>query len=171
MLQTKQQRHLACGPFWKMRMDNHIPSQDSGEMASPSIGTMNRICTCIRYLNWVGYFKNGNSRMSPTSHFSDAMWEMWYENSQSPLPFTSQVGCGKFSRPNILDWEVGSLKVRSGTQTRNAIFKISYSGRTHPLSRSFRSLIMKWEHRQITNQLTCRARKPVLFVRGCATES
>ena len=50
-------------------------------------------------------------------------------SSQSPLPFTSQVGCGKFSRPNILDWEVGSLKVGSGTQTRIPIFKISYSER------------------------------------------
>ena len=43
----------------------------------------------------VGYFKNGNSRFSPTSHFSDAMWEMGCGHSQSQLPFTSQVGCGK----------------------------------------------------------------------------
>ena len=75
-----------------------------------------------------GYFKNVNSRKSSTSHFSDAMWEMGCKHSQYPLPFTSQVGCGKISRPDILDWEVGSLKVGSGTQTRIPVYKISYSG-------------------------------------------
>ena len=77
----------------------------------------------------VGYFKSGNSRSSPTSHFSDAMWEMGCKHSQSPLPFTSQVGCGKISRPNILYLDVGSLKVGSRTQMRIPIFKISASGR------------------------------------------
>ena len=61
----------------------------------------------------------------PTSQMPCGKWDV--ENSQSPLPFTSQVRCGKISRPNILDWEVGSPKVGSGTQTRIPIFKISAS--------------------------------------------
>ena len=40
-----------------------------------------------------------------------------------------EVGCGKISKPDILEWEVGPLKVGSGTQTRIPVFKISYSGR------------------------------------------
>ena len=107
----------------------------------------------------VGYFKNGNSRLSPTSHFSDAMREMWYENSQSPLPITSQVGCGKISRPNILDWEVGSLKVGSGTQTRMPIFKISYSGyitRRIAWSRKYREMSgVYWCHLASSNLFIC----------------
>ena len=74
----------------------------------------------------VGYFENGNSHLSPTSHFSDAMWEI---PTQSPLSFTSQVWCGKISRSDILDWEGGSLQVGSGTQTRTPVFIISYLGR------------------------------------------
>ena len=65
--------------------------------------------------------------MSPTSHLPDSMWEMGCKHSQSPFFFTSQVGCGKISIPDILDREVGSLKVGSGTQTRIPVLKIFYS--------------------------------------------
>ena len=49
---------------------------------------------CNIFIDWthwstrVGYFKNGNPRLSPTSHFSDAMWEVWCEHSQSSLPIS-----------------------------------------------------------------------------------
>ena len=36
----------------------------------------------------VGYFKNRNHRLSPTSNFSDTMWEMGCKHSQSPLPIS-----------------------------------------------------------------------------------
>ena len=39
-----------------------------------------------------------------------------------------EVGCGKISKTDILEWEVGPLKVGSGAQTRIPVFKISYSG-------------------------------------------
>ena len=38
-----------------------------------------------------------------------------------------EVGCGEISKPDILEWEVGPLKVGSETQTRIPLFKISYS--------------------------------------------
>ena len=37
------------------------------------------------------------------------------------------MGCGEISGPDILVWEVGPLKVGSGTQTRILVFKISAS--------------------------------------------
>ena len=78
----------------------------------------------------VGCFKYENFRLSTTSHFSDDMWEMGWKHLQSPLPFTSQMGCGKISRPDILGREVWSLlKVGSGTQTWIPVFKISNSDR------------------------------------------
>ena len=33
-----------------------------------------------------------------------------------------EVGCGKISKPDILEWEVGPLKVGSGTETRIPVF-------------------------------------------------
>ena len=79
--------------------------------------------------SWVGYFKNGNSLLSPTSQIPCGKWDGGIHNPHFPSP--SQVGCGEISRPDILDWEVGSLKVGSGTQTRIPVFKISYSARSY----------------------------------------
>ena len=39
-----------------------------------------------------------------------------------------EVRCGKISKTDILEGEVGPLKVGSGTQTRIPVYKISYSG-------------------------------------------
>ena len=59
-------------------------------------------------------------RMFPELWAMDPMREMGNEKWEE--------GCGNISKPDILEWDVGPLKVGSGTQTRIPVFKISYSG-------------------------------------------
>ena len=49
-----------------------------------------------------------------------------------------EVGCGKISKTDILEWEVGPLKVGSGAQTRIPVFKISYSVQERQTRECFR---------------------------------
>ena len=50
----------------------------------------------------VGYFKNGNPCLSPTSHFSDAMWEMRCKIFTIPTSHFSH-------HTSPMKWEIGPL--------------------------------------------------------------
>ena len=70
----------------------------------------------LKYHNWFGVEM---AICLPISDFSLPV-------SHFPLGLRNvkcEVGCGKISKPDILEWEVGPPKVGSGPQTRILIFK------------------------------------------------